>query len=53
MSAKLERLRFIRNEVFHFRSDITVLDYQHFAASRDELLGKLRRAVRGKEAANV
>lgn len=43
VSAKLERLRGIRNEVFHFRSDISLLDHQHLATSRDWLLGKLRR----------
>ncbi len=44
VSAKLERLREIRNEVFHFRSDISLLDHQHLTTSRDWLLGKLRRA---------
>jgi hypothetical protein len=43
VSAKLERLREIRNEVFHFRSDISLLDHQHLATSRDWLLGKLKR----------
>jgi hypothetical protein len=43
VSAKLERLREIRNEVFHFRSDISLLDPQHLATSRDWLLGKLKR----------
>lgn len=44
VAAKLERLREIRNEVFHFRSDISLLDHQHLATSRDWLLGKLKRA---------
>ena len=44
VSAKLERLREIRNEVFHFRSDISLLAHQHLATSRDWLLGKLKRA---------
>src|SRR5205814_1160299 len=43
VSAKLEQLREIRNEVFHFRSDISLLKHQHLATSRDWLLGKLRR----------
>jgi hypothetical protein len=50
VSAKLERLREIRNEVFHFRSDISLLDHQHLATSRDWLLGKLKRGLPpGKE----
>lgn len=50
VSAKLERLREIRNEVFHFRSDISLLDHQHLATSRDWLLGKLKRAqLAGKD----
>jgi CBS domain-containing protein len=53
ISAKLERLRIIRNEVFHFRSEITVLDYQHLATAREEFLGKLRRAVSRKEGVDV
>ena len=53
VSAKLERMRIIRNQVFHFRSDISVLDYQHLATTREELLGKLRRALARTEAANV
>ena len=50
VSAKLERLREIRNKVFHFQSDITLLDHQHLATSRDWLLGKLKRGLPpGKE----
>lgn len=45
VSAKLERLREIRNAVFHFRSDISLLDHQHLATSRDWLLGKLKRGL--------
>jgi CBS domain-containing protein len=45
VSAKLERLREIRNDVFHFRDDISLLDHQHLATSRDWLLGKLKRGV--------
>ena len=54
VSTKLERLRSIRNDVFHFRSDISVLDYQTLANARDWLLGKLKRGVAaGKEARDV
>jgi CBS domain-containing protein len=54
VSAKLERLREIRNEVFHFRSDISLLDHQHLATSRDWLLGKLKRGLpAGKEQSHV
>jgi hypothetical protein len=50
VAAKLERLRDIRNDVFHFRSDISLLDHQHLATSRDWLLGKLKRTLPdGKE----
>lgn len=50
VSAKLERLREIRNAVFHFRADISLLDHQHLATSRDWLLGKLKRThPTGKE----
>lgn len=45
VSAKLERLREIRNDVFHFRADISLVDHQHLATSRDWLLGKLKRGV--------
>jgi CBS domain-containing protein len=45
VAARLERLRDIRNEVFHFRSDISLFDHQHLATSRDWLLGKLKRAL--------
>lgn len=45
VSAKLERLREIRNDVFHFRADISLLDHQHLATSRDWLLGKLKRSL--------
>jgi hypothetical protein len=54
VSAKLERLRDIRNEVFHFRSDISLLDHQHLTTSRDWLLGKLKRGLpEGKEQSHV
>ncbi len=54
VSAKLERLRNIRNDVFHFRCDISLLDHQHLATSRDWLLGKLNRGLQqGKDQANV
>lgn len=54
VSAKLERLREIPNEVFHFRSDISLLDHQHLATARDWLLGKLKRGLpAGKEQSHV
>ena len=50
VSAKLERLREIRNAVFHFRTDISLLDHQTLATSREWLLGKLKRTANiGKE----
>jgi hypothetical protein len=54
VSIKLERLRSIRNDVFHFRSDISVLDYQTLANAREWLLGKLKRGLAaGKEEGHV
>jgi CBS domain-containing protein len=54
VSAKLERLRSIRNDVFHFRSDISILDYQTLANAREWLLGKLKRGLTvGKEEGHV
>ncbi len=48
--AKLDRLREIRNKVFHFQSNVSLLDHQHLATSRDWLLGKLKRTpTAGKE----
>jgi hypothetical protein len=49
VSARLERVRDIRNRVFHFRSDIDFLDHQHLASSRDWLLGKLKHGVPAKK----
>jgi CBS domain-containing protein len=43
ISAKLASIGRIRNEVFHFRSEISVLDYQTLANAREWLLSKLRR----------
>lgn len=45
VAAKLERLRRIRNDVFHFRNDVSLSDHQHLATSRDWLLGKLKSRV--------
>jgi CBS domain-containing protein len=42
---KLDRLREIRNKVFHFQSTVSLLDHQHLATSRDWLLGKLKRGL--------
>jgi CBS domain-containing protein len=54
VSTKLERLRSIRNDVFHFRSNISILDYQTLANARDWLLGKLKRGLAaGKEDRHV
>ena len=41
--AKLDRVREIRNTVFHFQTELSLLDHQHLATSRDWLLGKLKR----------
>ena len=46
VSAKLEGIRRIRNDVFHFRPDISVLDYQTLANAREWLLDKVRRVTR-------
>jgi len=44
VAAKLEQIRRIRNEVFHFRSDsISVMDHQTLAAARDWLFDKATR----------
>lgn len=42
--AKLDRTREIRNSVFHFRGDVTILDHQTLAAARDWLLEKAKKA---------
>lgn len=49
VSANLKQIRDIRNDVFHFRREITVLDYQTLAGARDWLLEKIRRAAMAKE----
>ena len=46
VSVKLERIRDIRNDVFHFRADISVLDYQTLANTHGWLLDKMRRVSR-------
>jgi len=45
VSVKLERLREIRNDVFHFRDNISLFNHQHLKSSRDWLLGKLERGM--------
>ena len=42
--SKLEKVRDIRNGVFHFRKDISVADHENLAATRDWLLDKAHRA---------
>jgi CBS domain-containing protein len=42
--SKLEKIRDIRNGVFHFRKDISVVEHENLAATRDWLLDKARRA---------
>lgn len=42
--AKMERVRDIRNSVFHFRGEVTVWDHQTLSAARDWLLEKARKA---------
>lgn len=37
-SARLDRVRGIRNKVFHFRGEVTVVDYQALVVTRDWLL---------------
>jgi CBS domain-containing protein len=42
VSGKLDRVRDIRNSVFHFREDVSVSDHQTLAATRQWLLDKTR-----------
>lgn len=42
VASRLERIRDLRNAVFHFRADLAVIDHQTLAATRDWLLDKLR-----------
>jgi len=44
VSSKLERTRKIRNDAFHFRRDISLLDYQTLVSVREWLLDKTRQA---------
>jgi CBS domain-containing protein len=44
ITTRLERIRDLRNDVFHFRSDLAVVDHQTLALTRDWLLDKLRAA---------
>lgn len=44
VASRLERIRDLRNAVFHFRADLAVIDHQTLAATRDWLLDKLRAA---------
>lgn len=47
IAGKLERIRDLRNTVFHFKEELSVLDYQTLVAERDWLLTKARRASGG------
>jgi CBS domain-containing protein len=44
IAGKLERIRDLRNTVFHFRDELRALDYETLVAERDWLLNKARRA---------
>lgn len=44
-ASKLERIRDLRNAVFHFRDELSVLDYQTLVAERNWLLDKTRHAA--------
>jgi len=44
VSARLEEIRKIRNNVFHFRREISLLEYGTLASAREWLLEKIRRA---------
>lgn len=46
---KLEQLRDLRNDVFHFKREITTVDYEDLAALRDWMLLKARAAEARKE----
>jgi CBS domain-containing protein len=50
VGATLERLREVRNRVFHFRTELTVLDYEDLAAGREWLLDRLQQAQDPREA---
>ena len=52
IKSKLEKIRNIRNGVFHFRKDISVMEHENLAATRDWLLDKARRAESAKGASN-
>jgi hypothetical protein len=41
--SKLETIRKIRNDVFHFKSDVSVLDHENLSVARDWLLDKARK----------
>lgn len=42
--AKLEQLRDVRNVIFHFRREITLVEYETLAANREWMLRKVRTA---------
>ena len=42
VGARLERVRQIRNLVFHFRADLTVVDYEDLVSVRQWLLDRMR-----------
>jgi CBS domain-containing protein len=50
VSSKLERVREIRNQIFHFRNDVTVTDHQTLAAARQWLLDKTRSLLETRNA---
>jgi CBS domain-containing protein len=45
VATRLETVRELRNRVFHFRNDISVLDHSTLATTRDWLLERSRRAA--------
>src|SRR2546423_1102439 len=51
-SGKLKEISAIRNDLFHFKREITVQDHQTLSAHRDWLLSKIKqaRAPRAEEA---
>ena len=51
ISSKLELVRAIRNKIFHFRGDVTVIDHQTLAATRQWLLDKTRSMLQSRKAA--
>ena len=43
-SGKLKEIGAIRNDLFHFKREITVLDHQTLGAHREWLLSKIKQA---------